>query len=371
MFGYGAVWNPDLPGDAELSAMSFRLQPSVVKLSVSPVSRLAEAPSRQAPSQLELWSAANTCAAPASAVDQHFAIGLEQRLAAESYRELDLSLDHQDGTIWCFMRPNGPPSFTSGLLAELISVRRTIQRMFASLNPGETAPIRYFVGGSRIPGIYNLGGDLGFFVDSIRARDRDALVRYAYDCVDVGYHMAVGFHLPIITIALVQGDALGGGLEGALSFNVLVAEKSAKFGLPEVLFNLFPGMGAFSFLSRKLDASRAEQMIMSGKLYSAGELHEMGLIDVLAEDGRGEEAVRDYIAHNRRQHAVRRRMRDIRMRVNPLTLEELRDVTEIWVDHAMRLEDADLRKMQRLMSAQLRRLNDMRPACGPVARRAE
>jgi DSF synthase len=240
-------------------------------------------------------------------------------------------------------------------------MRRTLQRMFANLQPGEAAPIKYFVGGSRMPGIYNLGGDLSFFIECIRARNLEALRNYAHDCVDVAYHMTVGFHLPLVTITLVQGDALGGGFEGALSFNVLVAEKNAKFGLPEILFNLFPGMGAFSFLSRKLDAARAHKMIVSGRIYSATELYDMGLIDVLAEEGRGEEAVRDYIVQNRRQHTVHQRIRDVSMRVNPLSLDELHDVTDIWAEHAMRLAEPDLRNMERLASAQLRRVKRLHP----------
>jgi DSF synthase len=253
------------------------------------------------------------------------------------------------------MRPHERPSFTPSLLRELIEVRRALQTAAYSPSRAEAMP-RYFIGGSRLPRIYNLGGDLTYFAQKIRAQDRAGLRRYAHDCVDVGYHMWTGFDLPIITIALVQGDALGGGFEGALSFNVIIAEKSAKFGLPEVLFNLFPGMGAYSFISRKLDAARAERMILSGQIYSAGELHEMGLIDVLVEDGQGEAAVRDYIARNAKHHAVHRSIREIRNRVNPVTFEELKDVADIWVDHALRLEESDLRKMERLRSAQDRRL---------------
>ena len=61
------------------------------------------------------------------------------------------------------------------------------------------------------------------------------------------YGNSAAFHTPLITIALVQGDALGGGFECALSFDVLIAERSAKMGLPEVLFNLFPGMELTAF----------------------------------------------------------------------------------------------------------------------------
>ncbi|MFI4960021.1 MAG: crotonase/enoyl-CoA hydratase family protein [Hyphomicrobiales bacterium] len=328
---------------------------------MAPAGRLGQAVVSKTPTQLEFWSSAKLAPARERVAADRSRIGFGTGLASAGYRELDLTIDPHDEAIWCFMRPVGPPSFTPTLLRELISMRRTLQRMFANLRPGEAAPIKYFVGGSRIPGIYNLGGDLSFFIECIRARNLEALRNYAHDCVDVAYHMTVGFHLPLVTIALVQGDALGGGFEGALSFNVLVAEKTAKFGLPEILFNLFPGMGAFSFLSRKLDAARAHKMIVSGRIYSATELYEMGLIDVLAEEGRGEEAVRDYIVQNRRQHTVHQRIRDVSMRVNPLSLDELHDVTEIWAEHAMRLAEPDLRNMERLASAQLRRVKRLHP----------
>jgi DSF synthase len=339
---------------------SNKLRSVITTLNVASANRLVQAERNKTPTQLDLWPLDSLASVQEQQAVSRAWTGFGVGLASAGYRELDLRIEHSDEAIWCYMRPAGPPSFTSTLLRELISVRRMLQRMFANLQPGERAPIKYFVGGSRLPGIYNLGGDLRFFIESIRARDLETLRNYAHDCVDVAYHMTVGFRLPLVTIALIQGDALGGGFEGALSFNVLVAEKSAKFGLPEILFNMFPGMGAFSFLSRKLDAMRAQKMILSGRVYSASELYDIGLIDVLAEDGCGEEAVRDYIAKNRRHHAVHKRIRDVQLRVNPLSLEELRDVTDIWAEHAMRLEESDLRKMERFTNAQLRRLNGLR-----------
>ncbi len=126
------------------------------------------------------------------------------------YRELEVEFDSHDKAVWCYMRPKGPPSFTRSLLGELIGLRRAIQRDFAALPPSRDMPMRYFIGASRLPGLYNLGGDLTFFANCIKRGDRKALEDYAFDCVDVGYHMAVAFELPVITIALVQGDALGG-----------------------------------------------------------------------------------------------------------------------------------------------------------------
>jgi len=340
-------------------AVNYRLKldSSLAKRRAGPTDWLSQPRPDTAPPQLELWNVDELALARRRDSVRPTSISFNIGLANSSCRELDVFLNSAEETIWCFMRPEGPPSFTPTLLSELISVRRMLQRTFPAFPSGEDAPVKYFVGGSRLPRIYNLGGDLGFFIESIRNRDLEALRNYAHNCVDVAYHMTVGFHLPLITIALVQGDALGGGLEGMLSFNVVVAEKSVKFGLPEILFNLFPGMGAFSFLSRKIGMARAQKMILGGRIYSATELHEMGLIDVLADDGRGEDAVRAYIAENRHRHIVHRRIRDVNLRVNPTSLSELRDVSDIWAEHAMQLGGSDLRKMEHLMRAQLRRLH--------------
>jgi DSF synthase len=279
----------------------------------------------------------------------------DAEVAAARYDNLDIELDPESRTYWAFMRQAGRGSFTPDLLRDIVDMQRSIGRLFADYSAEEQRPFDYFVFGSRNPGIFNLGGDLGLFAEKIRARDRAALTRYAYACVEAVYNGYVAFNVPVVTIALVQGDALGGGFESALALDVIVAERSAKMGLPEVLFNLFPGMGAYSFLSRRLDPMRAEKMILSGKIYSAEELHEIGLVDVLAEDGEGERAVREYIDRHAYRRNAYRGVYQARRRVNPVTFEELRDVTDIWVEAALGLGDPDLKKMARLTAAQDRR----------------
>jgi DSF synthase len=157
-------------------------------------------------------------------------------LLNQGRNEIDIDFDASNQSLWCYLRPHGRPSFTPTLLRELIALRKSIQVTFARRDLHSQPPIKYFVGGSRMPGIYSMGGDFQLLIDRIDAGDRAGLLSYARDCIDVAYHMWVGFNVPVITIALVQGDALGGGFEGALSFNVLIAERSAKFGLPEILF---------------------------------------------------------------------------------------------------------------------------------------
>jgi DSF synthase len=100
----------------------------------------------------------------------------------------------------------------------------------------------------------------------------------------------------------------------------------------------------------------AERMILSGRIYTAEELHALGVVDVLAEDGQGEQAVGDYIRSISRKHAAHRAIFEIRQRVNPVSLQELRDVTDIWVDTALTLTEGDLRRMEKLTHAQRRRI---------------
>src|SRR6185437_6964934 len=147
-----------------------------------------------------------------------------------------------------------------------------------------------------------------------------------------------------------QGDALGGGFECALADDLIIAEKSAKCGLPECLFSLFPGMGALSFLTRKIGASMAEKMVFSGRIYTAGELHEMGVVDVLAEDGMGEQAVYDFVEQADRAFASRRSVYASRQIINPISRDELIRITDMWVDAALTLGQSDIRKMERLAS---------------------
>lgn len=81
----------------------------------------------------------------------------------------------------------------------------------------------------------------------------------------------------------------------------------------------------------------------------------MGIVDVLAEDGMGEEAVREYIDRQTYRSNAYRAVFQTRRRVNPITKQELLDVVDIWVEAALNLQEQDLRRMARLSAAQTRR----------------
>ena len=127
-------------------------------------------------------------------------------------------------------------------------------------------------------------------------------------------------------------------------------------GLPEILFNLFPGMGACSLLSRRIGMRAAEELILSGKVLPAATLHEMGVVDVLAKDGEGESTVTQWIMQNDRRRNGMQAVFAARQHVHPVTREELDAITETWVDAALRIEDRAPKMMSRIVRAPMRRM---------------
>jgi DSF synthase len=277
-------------------------------------------------------------------------------ITGRNFREIAVRHDQQDKIFWCFMDQTGRPSYTYSLGAEIQQVQDWIGNNYAMPANGGPDDLRYFVCGSKTPGIYNLGGDLRHFADCIKSRDLAAMRKYAETCVRMQHANSNGFGAPIITMALVQGDALGGGFEHALAFDILVAERSARLGLPEIIFNLFPGMGAYSFLVRRVGRKVAENFILEGKIHTAEELYHLGIVDVLVDDGEGEAAIIDYCQRNQRRFAAERAVYLARRVSTPVELEELLKITNIWAETAMTLTDADIRKMERLADAQERRI---------------
>lgn len=275
--------------------------------------------------------------------------------APRSYQTVETEVDAARRVFWCRLKPEGRPCFSPQLLRDVSAMHSAIDADFRAAGP-RAQPYRYFVCGSAIPGIFNLGGDLGLFRTLIGADDLEGLQRYGHAAVEAIHRNHTALNRPMVTIALVQGDALGGGFECALAHDIIIAEKSAKFGLPEVLFNLFPGMGAYSFLSRRLGRAAAEKMILSGRIYTAEELHGMGLVHTVVPDGEGAQAVNDYVDANSRWHNAHQATYKAGRRVDPVTLDELRDVVDGWAEAALNLSETDLRRMARLAGAQDRRI---------------
>ena len=104
-----------------------------------------------------------------------------------------------------------------------------------------------------------------------------------------------------------------------------------------------------------LALSGSERYLDAVSFFRASELHEMGLVDVLAEDGQGEQAIGDFIKRSVRKRNGMQAVFKARQHFSPLSYDELISITKIWVDAAMRLEDRDIKIMGRVARAQLRR----------------
>ena len=269
--------------------------------------------------------------------------------------------DPSNDSHWCFMHgqqafadPNYRACFSPKLLRELrLFAQQTIDGIARKAADSETHLAHIVL--SSDTHVFNLGGDLNLFSQLIRARDRDGLLHYATECVDSIHLLQSRLHPNAHTVALVEGDALGGGFELALACQTIVAESGVQMGFPEVLFGLFPGMGAYSLLSQRVSPKVAEQMMLNGVMYSSEELHRMGIVDVLVPKGEGVRAVHEVIRQNRRIASARLALHRVRDAVHPVGLDELMQITEIWVDTALQLGDRQLRTMERLVRAQLRR----------------
>ena len=127
--------------------------------------------------------------------------------------------------------------------------------------------------------------------------------------------------------------------------------------MPEVLFNMFPGMGALSLLARRIGLHKAEEIIMSGRVYTANEMHDVGVVDVLAEDGMGTDIVRGIVRTRQKRRNSYRSMARAKREYQPVPHTEMRSIVAVWVEAVLQLETRDLRMMARLVKAQDRLAN--------------
>jgi len=275
------------------------------------------------------------------------------RSLTQFYDQLVTEFHEETGVMWCYMNPYPRPCFNPQLLSDLSRFLQVIRNKVSSdVQSNGKSSLKYIVFGSLKPGVFSLGGDLSLFTECINNSDKNRLSDYMRLSIEVMYSIYSNMNVPITTISLIRGNALGAGFEGALSCDYIVSEKNVQLGFPEVLFNMFPGMGAYSFLARRLDPARVERMILNGRIYSAEELFDMGLIDVVSEDGHGLQEVDRFIKKLEKSNNTRTAILQIRKRIHPVTFEEMLDIGELWVNCAMALSPKEIKVMQRLIRSQ-------------------
>lgn len=270
------------------------------------------------------------------------------------YATLATRLEPEAKILWATMRHPERACFTPALMADGRHFQGWLREEFEGCGRDEM-PFRHLVWRSAAAGAWSMGGDLSTFTRLIRSRDESTLRTYAHRSVDVLYDNYLGLDLPIMTVALVEGDAVGGGFEAMITNDLVVAERGTRFGLPEILFGMFPGMGAYSFLKRRVGAQTARQLIEDGKTRTADELHELGLIDHLCDKGQGEAFLRAHLAERAGRFATDLTLKRVRQRAESVTRAELIDIVDLWTELAMGLGEPELRRMDCLARHQERR----------------
>ena len=294
------------------------------------------------------------------------AYNLTHEAQLRNFTQIDVKIDTEYGIVWIYMKPSPRPCFNPLLVAEV----RAVQLILESYNgkfphKGDLVPIEYLVLDSRMHGIFSLGGDLNLFRDHIMRKDKEGFLKYVKVCMDTIHDLITGCRLPITTISLVRGDALGGGFEVALSCQVLIAEQQIEMGFPEVLFNLFPGMGSYHLLSQRIPPKQVEKMMLNGRKYPAQELYDMGVVDKIADEGQGEQAVYSYITESSKYRNAHLALKNVREKIHPISYESLMEIATYWVEISMNISDRDLRLMERLIRAQNKLVNQQEEAAEP------
>ena len=282
-------------------------------------------------------------------------MNIENSGLSNNFKQLSIRYDESHEVLWTFLnQKNIIPCFNLELINELTQHQLEIQNTGGVLFDGEKAHhIKYSVAASVTPNVFNVGGHLAMIRELAINRHREALLSYATKGIDVLANKLSRFNnSPIINISLVQGLALGAGLEAALASDVVIAERKSLFGFPEILFNMFPGMGGYSLVARKAGVKIADEMILKGKQYTAEQAYDMGLVDVLVEDGEGEKAVYNWIEKNRRFSNGYLAAQKAKNHINPITNDELMDITRLWVDVALKLSDREFSIMNRFIYSQ-------------------
>jgi enoyl-CoA hydratase len=102
--------------------------------------------------------------------------------------------------------------------------------------------------------------------------------------------------LPMPTIAAIEGNALGGGLELALCCDIRVASETSRLGLPEVRLAVTPGAGGTQRLPRVVGAARAKELILTGRVLTAEEAERIGLVSRVVPAGQARAAADEIAA---------------------------------------------------------------------------
>ena len=165
-----------------------------------------------------------------------------------------------------------------------------VEGLHAAMDFAETASAKVVLVTSAVTGFFAAGADIKHMsaVDAASFREYGNALRAGLERLSA---------LPMVSVAAIDGLALGGGLELAMACTMRVAATGARLGLPEVKLGLIPGAGGTQRLPRLVGRGRALDIMLTGRQVEADEAFWIGLIDRLAEPGETARAAAWQLAH--------------------------------------------------------------------------
>jgi enoyl-CoA hydratase/carnithine racemase len=179
---------------------------------------------------------------------------------------------------------NNPPMnlITGELLAELDAALATLE----AADPGDIRAVVVMGTGDRA---FSAGSDVKGFESHRGAAGRPHFTREEAATKRLA-------DLPMPTIAAIEGNALGGGLELALACDIRVASERARLGLPEVRLAVTPGAGGTQRLPRVVGLARAKELALTGRIVDAREAEHIGLVSRVVPVGQARAAADEIAA---------------------------------------------------------------------------
>lgn len=146
---------------------------------------------------------------------------------------------------------------------------------------------------STMPAGFSAGADLRELLTRMQPLESAARVAGVRDfLVRVRHVLDALDETSLTTIAAVHGVAFGGGFELALACDLIIADRFARFGFPELRLGLVPGFGGTARLAREVGSSVMRDLLLTGRSLNASRAHELGLVSQLAGEGRVLEVAR-------------------------------------------------------------------------------
>jgi DSF synthase len=274
-----------------------------------------------------------------------------RHVLTRDYQQLKTYFDPSYQVLWCVMQTKPAPVFTPALLKDIRAIQDTIAELKYA-HP-EQSP-KYIIWQSANEQVFSLGLDLGHISKLIKERNGIALDNYIQSCIDVFYINLMKLDIyPLVTISLIRGKAYGGGLEAALSSDIIFAEQGAKCCFPEINYNLLPALGTLNILMKKLSSADIKRLIFEGEHISPATLAEMGLIDTVVEKGTGQMTIVNYIKKIDAKHRAFASLYKTKLQNTCINYDDLIKAKQDWLDVVMHLQANDLRRLERLAKAQM------------------